>query len=332
MKILVRTYGGFKIGLGHFFRCLNLAYALKLECNECEIIFIVNKEIKKLINGFKVFISENFDENDFKFIQKINPDSIILDSYIASQDYVKNLYDNFYLVMFDDNNDLYKAILCDILINGNLHAEKLKYFSKNEKTIFLLGPKYLVMKKEYWNLPKNLQTNSKSILVTTGGTDFRNLMPKFIEKLKEIPYSIKLIIGPLYDREQINNIKKKINRSFELIHKPSSLKEHIINSQLVISTTGSTIYEILALKRIPIIYSIAENQLSAAHLLEKYNIDYLGWYSEIKWDQIKHIITRILHNKQKVIQNLLPLFQKIDGKGAIRVSKIILENFKIFSK
>ena len=120
---------------------------------------------------------------------------MVFDSYLADSNYVENLAKERLLVQFDDNNDIYGAISADILINGNIHAGDLNYISKKKRTRFLLGPEYLVMKSEYWNLESSDQSE-KSLLITTGGADFFDLMPKFLEAVDKLPMKKRVVIGP----------------------------------------------------------------------------------------------------------------------------------------
>ena len=56
---------------------------------------------------------------------------------------------------------------------------------KCDKTIklnFLLGPKYTLMREEFQDLSRtNINKDVKSLLITVGGSDELNLMPKIIK-------------------------------------------------------------------------------------------------------------------------------------------------------
>ena len=47
---------------------------------------------------------------------------------------------------------------------------------------FLLGPKYTLMREEFQDLSRtNINKDVKSLLITVGGSDELNLMPKIIK-------------------------------------------------------------------------------------------------------------------------------------------------------
>ena len=318
MKIIFRTNFGKNIGMGHLYRSLSLAHAIK-HLSHAQILFIINKPTD-IIKDFPYILSEKFDNKDIEIIKKQAPDIVIFDSYLATIDYLIQFHDITKLVMFDDNNDIYKKIPAHILINGNLHAKTLKYESLFGDTTFLLGPKYLVMKPEYWGHNLDLNISKDVISITTGGTDFYNLIPAFMRSLKSLKIKKRIIIGPAFEENEIREIELLKDDNYELIYKPISLKKYIETSKIVITAAGSTIYEILALHKFPVIYIIADNQEKIAKTLETYGILNLGWYRDIDWGNLEIVINKLL-NIQSINEKLYNLF---DGKGALRSAREIL--------
>ncbi len=333
MKIIFRTNGGKNIGLGHVYRCISLAQAMKESKKDIKIVFVSNIETKELIeeNQFEFIPSNSFDGNDLFEIKKLGPDLIVFDSYLADNQYLRRLKNVSKLVIFDDNNDIYDSSIPDLIINGNLHALKLNYINKEKH---LLGPKYLVMKKEYWKNQfenashslKNNRKNSTTLMITTGGTDSNKVMIRLIKVLKDFDMKKKVIIGPLYEDKYIEDIKNEIsdNLSFELIYKPKSLKKYIENSDYVLTAAGSTVYEVLTLKKIPIIYTLAENQELIAKELENYGIINLGNYNNLDYTRIKKIIEDVVLNKASLNRKVKYLFDIFDAQGAKRVAEKLI--------
>jgi spore coat polysaccharide biosynthesis predicted glycosyltransferase SpsG len=169
----------------------------------------------------------------------------------------------------------------------------------------------------------NKSKQEKILMITTGGADFNKIMMKFIRSLKKLKMNKKLIIGPAYEEEYIQQIKKEIHNddSYELIFKPQSLKKHIENSDYVLTAAGSTIYEILTLNKIPIIYTLADNQKLIAKELERYGTTNLGNYDKIQYDNLKEVIEELTTKEDFKIKELFSLF---DGQGAKRIAKEII--------
>jgi len=329
MKIVFRTNGGKNIGLGHIYRCLSLAKAIKNENEKVEITFISNKESSELIqkNNYKFIGSNKFDEDDIRQIKKQKPDIIIFDSYLADDEYLKQLKEIAKLIIFDDNNDIYNSEIPDRIINGNIHTKKLNYSNKEKH---FLGPNYLVMREEYWydnDKTEKSKQKEKILMITTGGTDFNKIMIKFIQSLKELKMNKKIIIGPVYEKEYIQKIEKELENddNYELIYKPKSLKKYIQSSDYVLTAAGSTIYEILTLNKTPIIYTLADNQKLIAKELENYGVFNIGYYNEIKYSELKKEIEEIINEENTKIKELFNLF---DGQGAKRIAKEIIGEIK----
>jgi UDP-2,4-diacetamido-2,4,6-trideoxy-beta-L-altropyranose hydrolase len=324
MKTVFRTNGGKNIGLGHIYRCLSLAKAIKNENEKVEITFISNKESSEIIkkNNYKFIGSNKFDEDDIRQIKKQKPDIIIFDSYLADDEYLNQLKEIAKLIIFDDNNDIYNSEIPDRIINGNIHAKKLNYSNKEKH---FLGPNYLVMREEYWyDNDKTINSKQKeSLMITTGGADFNRIMIKFIQSLKELKMNKKIIIGPVYEKEYIQKIEKELENddNYELIYKPKSLKKYIQSSDYVLTAAGSTIYEILTLNKTPIIYTLANNQKLIAKELENYGVINIGYYDEIKYSELKKEIEEIIKEENTKIKELFNLF---DGQGAKRIAKEII--------
>ncbi len=315
-----------KIGYGHIMRCISLALALKRDSFECH--FFSNSGARGIIlnNGFHFNHLEEFRDEDITVIDDVEPAFVVLDSYLANSSYTEELAREHFLVQFDDNNDIYGEISADILINGNIHAGDLNYIGKKKSTRFLLGPEYLVMKSEYWN-PKSSDESENSLLITTGGADFFDLMPKFLEALKKLPVKKRVIVGPGFSQSQIRKLEmlSKNMTDCELIYTPSSLKDYIAQSSIVLSASGSTIYEILTMKRLPIIFSMADNQRMIAKKLEGFGITNLGWYEYIDFEKLPEIIQREIDIKEAKKKDLAELFSKFDGKGVMRTAEVIID-------
>lgn len=324
--ILFKTAASSSIGFGHLFRCLSLATALK-QCGVSSV-FLANAEAKSKIAeyGLDFVCSETFDYNDLEKIKTIEPEVVVFDSYLADLSYIEELARKHLLVHFDDNNDVYPEVIADILINGNIHAKDLHYIRKKNGTRFLLGPKYLVMKSEYWNLESS-DLSEKGLLITTGGADFFDLMPKFLEALGKLPLKKRVIVGPGFSESQIRKLGmlSESLEDCELIHRPSSLKEHIAQASIVVSASGSTTYEILTMKRLPVIFTLADNQRLIAEKLESFGITNLGWYKNIDFEKLPELILQEISIKDSKEKRLSPLFSQFDGKGALRTAKAIVD-------
>lgn len=320
-KIVIRTLGGKGIGYGHYYRCLSLAKAIRLLDKDINITFIINKELENLIEntGFKFIISNDLKE-DYKIMDKLDMNLFIFDSYLGNNEYLINAKQKTKLMLIDDNNDIYDSSIPDIIYNGNIHAEKLGY-SDIEGQLKLLGPKYLIMKEEYWDNNTYSNSNKDGILITTGGTDEYGITLKILEEIKDLDIKIRIIIGPGYTDDYIKKIEEVKKDNVELIYKPNSLKKYIASSKLVITAGGSTVYEVLSQKSIPIVFSIADNQDFICKELSDIGIEYLGKYPDIEYSKLATIINSLKSNK---VDMYAGEFNIVNGEGSLLVAKRLI--------
>ncbi|MDW7662165.1 MAG: hypothetical protein SCL54_12170 [Bacillota bacterium] len=317
-RIAFRTMGGKYIGYGHIYRCLSLAKAIVKQAITYEIIFIVNDEIKSIVrdSGFKYEVSNDFSD-DYEIMNKIGLDFVILDSYLADDFYLKNIRKNSKLMLFDDNNDIYDSEIPDVILNGNIHAKNLDY-KTNNSTFFLLGTKYLVMREDYWDDVSTELIKKSGVLITTGGSDSFNISIKILKELSGTDYFKKIVVGPGYTNEAVDEINRLKDNKTTIIMKPNGLKDHINSSEFVITASGSTVYEVISQKTIPIIFSLAENQNTAYKYFQEYGIKTIGIFPDIHYDEIIHAL------KQASKIDIGELNNLIDGKGALRVAHQII--------
>lgn len=321
-RILIRTLGGSSIGYGHYYRCISLAKAMSYINKDIDIIFLINEELKDLINetNFKYIIEDDLCK-DYTILQKLNVDLFIFDSYLANNEYLINIKKKSKLMLIDDNNDIYNSLIPDILYNGNLHANKLNY-SISEMQLVLLGSKYLIMREEYWNANIDNQACKDGILITTGGTDKYGVALKILSEIKDLKVKIAVIIGPGYKDAYIKEIENRSNENITLIYRPASLKPYLNRSKIAITAGGSTVYEVLSQKCIPIVYSIADNQDLICQELKSIGVKYLGKYPNIEYVRLKNIIRNFQHKEEGINNNI---FKVINSKGAILVAKNIID-------
>ena len=319
VKVVFRTHGGKDIGLGHLSRCIALAHAMRQEAN---IVFVVNKEASEYVKnrGLNVKISDFFGKKDIIDIKELRPDLVILDSYEATLEYINALRNISRVAIFDDNGE-HNPVVAHYVINGNAHADEVKYEHVYSDTSFLLGPEYLVMNPDYWNVSEKSAFEGEGVLISAGGADIYCLMPKFMNALKCLSMPKRVIIGPFYPRDEIEYIER-IDGNFELVCAPDSLKSHIEKSKLIITAAGSTVYEALTLGKIPVIYTIADNQLLIENKLKKWGITSLGYYKEIEWNNLAKMVEEKYNEDFALPQEIPNVF---DGKGVFRLKKELLK-------
>lgn len=319
-SVIFRTMGGLGIGLGHYFRCLSLAKEMRKTQVDMRIVFIINQALERLLSseGFSYILSDDWDKDNRLFE---STHYFILDSYEAGNNYLQKIRQKVRcLIIFDDNNDIYELSVADVVINGNIHANLVGY-TPSSTTSYLLGTDYLVLREEYDEINEQYPL-TYDVLITTGGTDAQHISYKLLQHLKEEKLRIGVIIGPGYGEELRDNLYtiEKQSKNIVLIENPSSLKEHIGRSKLVITAGGTTVYEVLRMRKNLMVYSLADNQDMLCRALEDQGITFLGRYPDIQYKKILQLksvnkITKLnawntgSNGKRKIISHLMDNYE-----------------------
>lgn len=312
MKVFVCTEAGGPVGYGHLNRCTALSLEIKEHFPQSELLFFVNEDAITFVekHGFQAFPVHRPGTVAAQYHSQ-KADWIIFDSYRAKQSDLNALKRVGKILSFDDNN-LYPEFSPDILLNGNLYAENLDY---RQNSRILAGPQYMILNRAYRQASK--PPEKQNVLITTGGSDTYRLLPKFIEALSQIQKTI--VVGPGIskpDRTQLMNME---NEHTCLLDQPKGLRSAIETSDIVISSGGSTVYEILCMQRIPIVFYTAENQIRTVRAIKKAGGTSLGSWQQIQWQNLSQIIIKLRQSNNMLDNSFKALYNRVDGNGAKRI-------------
>lgn len=300
MKVLILTEGGKNLGFGHITRCTALYQAFE----EREIIpkFIVNGDdsvIGLLVDkNYEIFDWLQDKERLFEIIK--NVDIVVIDSYLADFDTYKKISDLVKITVFvDDNKRL--DYPNGIVVNGSIYAEEMDY-SEKEGVTYLLGTKYMPLRKEFWEVPeKEIKKEIENIMITFGGDDMRNMTPKVLKLIKNRSPEVNkyVVVGKGYNEKNIKEIKSLKDENTFLLYNLSAkeMKEVMVKCDLAISGGGQTLYELARVGLPTIAIAVADNQMDNIEGWEKAGfIEYAGW-----WEQPS--IIKILESAMEAVSN-----------------------------
>lgn len=326
MKVCIITEGNFDIGYGHITRCTSLYQAFE----ERGIIpfFIVNgnENVKNTLNVKRKYIF-NWLRNTNKLFSIINGSEIaVLDSYLAALSLYKKISEVVKIPVFIDDN-LRLEYPRGVVVNFSISAKKIKY--PNEENIsYLLGSEYCLVRNEFWNVQNKIVSNEiKTIMITFGGSDMKNLTPQILEMLNTFFPNLKkkVIIGMGF--KNIYNIEAVLDKNSELIYFPTAdgMKKVMMESDLAITAGGTTIYE-LAIVGVPAIsVAVADNQLNNVKTFSELGINYFGgwWQDKNLFENIKKFIL-LLENRERRKKMVISGQKHINSDGSRRIIEYIL--------
>ena len=331
LNILIRTAGGKEtkqeLGLGHIYRCLNLAKELKP--NKINFLLEDFGGAKKIIEerGFKNIetIKKNIDlEKDIKITKKYLEDKkiniLIVDRYHVKINYLKKLKECVKLVIISDLDNIeYSA---DLVINGFIgFKNQIKRNSHNSKC--LLGPKYQILDKRF-SVKNKIRKENHDLLVTLGGYDERNTIDKILKCIQ--PYiseiKTKVIVGPIGEKSKITkSLEKKYSTNLKIIKFTKNMKKEMNDVKFGICSGGITSYEFASMDKPFGIICVEKHQLKTAKQWEKKG-HAINFGMMVKSTKIDGFLQKIAKDESPFIIKNKKL---IDGKGSFRVAQEILK-------
>ena len=319
-RIMFRCDGEKKLGMGHIYRCMTLAYSLTGH----EIIFILDSRkkegIKKIQESFFPYHLIDTEDDFYHFADTWNADIIINDCLDTDVDYMQALrrYTK-KIVNFEDLG--FGAELADVVINALYDSQK------NQLPYYFSGEKYICLRDEFQlSIPKQFSPTVKNILVMFGGTDPCNLTQRIYElarknenKYSDIQYTF--ILGSGYE----NNNKIVSDGRIKVLTDVKRISDHMKAADLAITSQGRTVYE-LAVLGIPAIV-LAQNQREQLHTFAQMKNGFinLGLGSSVSDSTIEFTLEWMIKTPQ-VRQEMQTLMLSHDLKSGLkRVIRLILD-------
>jgi spore coat polysaccharide biosynthesis predicted glycosyltransferase SpsG len=332
-KSIILTEAGKNIGFGHLTRCIALYQAFEQNGNNPELIINGDKSILGFVKDKKYQIM-NWIKREDKITEIANvSDIVVIDSYLAP----KSLYDNISNLFYSQSKPQPKPLLMiddyqridypqGIVVNPSIYGDKLDY-PKNDQVEYLLGKDYIILRKEFWDVPeKIINKDVKHILITLGGIDKGDFLKKFLKFLS--------ITFPDFNYHVITNSNLSLNLNLNLNLYSSlsaqEMRDLMLKSDICISGGGQTTYE-LARVGVPAIgICFADNQMGNLRYGDLRG--YLRYVGDSKDDslfnKIKDIFEETIPFEERAKMSRLGR-DNVDGKGAERIMETVINANKV---
>lgn len=313
MNIFFRVDASVEIGSGHVMRCLTLADLLKNE--QVSISFICRKtegHMAELIKqrGYQVIMLdyEPFDmQHDVKLMvnQTIDQqiDLLIIDHYGIDFEWEKEIrpYVKKILIIDDLANRRHD---CDVLLDQNffLHMDRRYEGLVPKNCQLLLGPKYLLLRKEFYEVEKRSRTEVKRIFVFFGGSDPTDETTKALHALRQLELKdieIDVVVGVSNPkREEIERLCVEIGARFHC--QVDNIAHFMAQADLALGAGGVTMWERCFVGLPSLVTIVAENQRNSTEDAAKVGaIELLGWHEDVTFETYLTGIKKVLQSRDK---------------------------------
>ena len=332
--LLLRTDVNAHIGSGHLMRCLAIAQAWQDRGGRVVLVASGNTANTRLcmeeIECYGLEAEPGSIEDAIKttdFARRIDAEWITTDGYHFSADYQRAIKESGAKLLFIDDYGQCDHYYADIVLNQNFDANEDLYRRRTPYTRLLLGPKYVLLRREflrYRGLRREISEVGRRLLVTFGGVDYHNMTLKVIQALGlvDVPgLHAQLAVGRWNPHvDEMEAAIRDLPFAASLKRDPMDMAALMAWADLAVSAAGITVWE-LAFMGLPSLAVVtSENQRSVAAGADMAGISSsLGWYDRPSSSELAERIAHLLKHKE-IRERMSRSGQKlIDGDGASRV-------------
>jgi UDP-2,4-diacetamido-2,4,6-trideoxy-beta-L-altropyranose hydrolase len=340
--LLIRADASQEIGTGHVMRCLALAQAWKDLGGSA--IFAMSGEMPEIENrlkgdGFTVYriAAKPGSEEDATLTADLAVSQrawfVVMDGYHFDSQYQMSLKEAGLRLLFIDDYGHAGFYVADLVLNQNVYAREGLYKNRSFETRLLLGPAFVLLRREFWPWRGRFRKNPKTarkILITLGGSDLENVTLLILSSLQNLTadgIEVVAVVGAgNVHSASLEASSKSANDTIKLVRNISNMPELMAWADIAIISGGTTSYETAFMGLPALIVIIAENQVLVAEKLDEIGAAInLGWPHDLSCERLQKAIEDLRINgcARERMSNIGR--QLVDGGGTSRVVKVMLD-------
>jgi len=338
-NLLIRADAGPMIGAGHVMRCLALAQQWRAEGGRVtfacsELPEVLGDRLRS--EGCEVVITDVAvgSPDDAAATLNLARDLgavVVADGYRFSVNYQEVVYGAARALLVLDDYGQIGTYRADIILDQNLGTTEDTYVDRPPDCRLLLGPEYVMLRREFLDAGEDcreVDPTVRNILVTTGGADVGGLAGTILEVLDEIPQSLNIMVLVGGAGSGTGMLEARVRRSHHrvrLVENAANMPEFMAETDLAVSSAGSTVWELAYLGVPAVLGVVAENQRVGASTLERFGaaVAFDGT-SPSAAEELRTIIALLFDDYPRRSAMSETAQGLVDGKGAVRVVSGIL--------
>lgn len=324
LKVLFKTKGGHKEGMGDVTSSLALAEEFRKTGHKVAFILNANKNVISLVSqaGFEFHIAENM-EGITACMENKKVDIAILNQLETPEEEALLFKKHSKMLVTIEDTGV-SAKLADLRVNVLYPIDD----SITDFKYIPLAPVY----QEKHKIAKHIKEKTENILVTQGGSDTYGFTPKILRALYSIPndININVVLGPNFSHDQeLNEVVNKAPRKYNLIRGVKDLSDLMLEADLAISAGGNTLFE-LACIGIPTIVVCGEPfEVRTAERMQQagFGIN-LGFGRDVDGKRITETASAILNDHSTRTAMSRRGKELVGGQGAHKIIEIVIDTDK----
>jgi UDP-2,4-diacetamido-2,4,6-trideoxy-beta-L-altropyranose hydrolase len=334
-RVLIVVNGSHRIGLGHVYRMITLATALRRMGLRILLAVQEDAPTQKLLRG------AGLDHRHFpptsrtralkRAVLEFRPDVIVHDVLATDMKDLAGLrrLSRARLVHFDDPGAGLKA--ADVVINA-LCFHWGRYRAGDCRARLYEGPRYMILHpaiRGHIRRRRRTPAKARKILLAFGGTDTHHLTERVMRALNEVkaPMDVAVNIGPGYRMPPAfeRHLQSSPHRTRILRGVPDLFAE-FEKADLVIAAGGIMLYELAAMG-VPSVSIPAEPHeiANASYWARAGSTVALEWEKRLKTSRITQVVSRLRGDAPRRSRMSAAGRRSMDTLGLKRVVKIVTE-------
>lgn len=321
-RIVFRADGHTKLGMGHIYNCLTMAYSLMMEHDVLLVLHERSHEgLKKVQESFLPYIVIRDDAEIDRVIEDYQPDIWVNDCLNTDEEYILHLKERIPRVVTIEDLGTGSEV-ADAAVNA-------LYIEAGRADHVYSGYEYVCLREEFQiEQPRAFSEEVRSVIIMFGGTDPANLNQKIYRSLleyapchPEIRFSF--ITGVGYDYEAHGVVTREDCNIFVHPNVPR-VSKYMKEADLAITSQGRAIFELAAMG-VPAIV-LSQNRREQTHRFAQMANGFinLGMGEEVEQSMIENTLDWLIHTPS-VRRNMHELLLQYPlREGVERVRDIIL--------
>jgi spore coat polysaccharide biosynthesis predicted glycosyltransferase SpsG/CMP-N-acetylneuraminic acid synthetase len=328
-RVLFRVDGGAKMGMGHVYRSLAIADALRAS-SRAEIAFLMCADHTEGLltvsrHGYPVrVVAGRGHEAGLEHIRDFAPAILINDlpaldaAYLTALSHLGATTVNLVDTLADlETTEHYAQVIVSVMNQDRETPEG-----------FYGGPAYAILRDQFRGREKEVRDEPRMVLLSFGGSDPQGLTLKAARALEGLPPAVKIlaVAGPAFSyRKEFEALEPTLRRRVPLINE-AAIADLMLEADVVVGSGGMSVYEIAALGTPGIVLSqnLREDQRMRAFARHG-TVEYLGLGTEVGEDAIAAAVRSLLGDPGRRREMSRRGRTLVDGLGASRAAEVILD-------
>lgn len=333
--LLIRADATVAMGTGHIMRCLALAQAWQDDGGRC--CFVIADAPSALLERLclegmeieQIDVSRGSEEDGeqlCKLASKRNAAWVVVDGYHFDARYQLQIKNAGFKLLFLDDYGRAGYYFADLVLNQNFHATKETYNNCEPYTKLLLGPTYVLLRREFRaskNWQRYIPKTARKLLVTMGGSDPDNLTLAVLDVLSKKKWALEVIVvsGAGYPHQPLlDAIATSDPDMFRIVRNARDMAALMQSSDLAIAIAGGTVWELFCEGCPSLVYGrdALQTQMNRALHAEGRLID-MGHSDSFCPDQLASVLETLIPSAGRRAEMSNLCREYADGKGVMRL-------------